>query len=118
MSNHPMWLIEYKDQSQLQECYGDCSDHKIYGDVDLPNVLAISWLDTPAITPVRIEIPSMCTAAFFRRESLGIDPNTRTTRELPTIYCLGFERDSAGYYVFILPDGRIVNSYDRNSVFI
>lgn len=113
-----MWSVTYADGRQFQECEGDCQFHRSSKDISLSDVCVIRWMNTAIGTAMTI-VPENTRAVFFRRHAKEIDPyGNKVIRQLPTIYCMGYESDTSTSYLFITDDGSVVMSSNINGVYL
>lgn len=110
------WLAKYADGGYLEECTE--SNHRVYADLDLANVVCISWgpngvsMEKPGVSYIPV---------LFRRRMRGVNLVDEEIVSLPTIHGLGWEYtqnngSTSGTYMFLFDDGSVLTSTDRNAV--
>jgi len=115
---HPQWVIQYDDGSSMQECSGDCTNHYSYADIRVNEVSILSWA-FPDARDVNVLVPPDSIPVMFRRQAKEVDPSGQMIRTLTdTIYGLGYESSTGNSYLFILPNGSVVLSNNKNAVYL
>lgn len=119
------WVAFYKDGGSLRECDGS-GTHRVYADIDQSRVTIIEWqpidgmLTTPSLRVSRFPQRS-ATLVLFRRHLIEMQMGGGPSIAHPTIHGLGREWVAAngepkGEYWFIMDDGSVVMSEDKNAV--
>lgn len=115
------WYAMYSNGIRQVECLGEY--HNVYADIELSKVVTIGWEPSKTnMDGISMDMPSLeFVPVFFRRRLRGVNLDDNEISELPTIHGLGWETKeqdgrTSGTYTFLLADGSIITSSDRNSI--
>lgn len=117
------WRVTYKDETELYqyEMDVDANNEAVYhqiGEIDMDNVQIFEMINTSDVNKRFSVIKSdemKSLIHLYRRIHLNVGTQAETNL---TIYIFGYVIGTTSVYNFILPDGRLITSTDRNTPLI
>jgi hypothetical protein len=114
------WVAVYKDGARLYECNGsNALDHHVYADIELDRVETLGWLPVNGELPA-VFLPSrpgeLARPVLFRRRLIELQVYETVTTPRVTIHGLGWESDIENKYMFLMSDGSVIHSTNKNAV--
>ena len=110
------WNVTYEDGTVVDEYDAVRTDGRGFGEVDQARIrrLEIQAYDD-VLTSHIVHIPDDATPVFFRRRQIALD-GSGNEQGRSTTHCIGWKREEAGVYLFVLPDGSSLLSDNLQAV--